>query len=143
MGGCGILLCNYEYGGRMVRSETLKFKKGDLIAVAIVVVLAVTVLCCFLPHGGKTASRAEIYRDGVLIETVELTEERTFVVEGRYRNVIRVADGAIAFAESDCPGHDCVHSGAINSSGRVLVCLPNGVEIRVVSGESDVDLVVR
>ncbi len=127
----------------MVRDEALKFKKGDLIAAAIVIVLALAVLFCFLPRGGASAAKAEIYLDGTLVKTVDLAEEQTFTVDGRYRNTVRVADGTIAVVESDCPGNDCVHSGAINSSGRVLVCLPNGMEIRVLSAESDVDFVVR
>ena len=57
-------------------------------------------------------------------------------------NFIAVSDGAIAFTHSNCPGQDCVHSGSIHSTGRSLVCLPNRVEIRVVSGGSDVDFVV-
>lgn len=126
-----------------MREGTLRFQKGDLVAMAIVVVLALAVLVCFLPQGQKTASVAEIYRDGVLVETVALSQDRTLTVDGRYHNVIRVENGAIAFVESDCPGRDCVHSGATDSSGRVLVCLPNGVEIRVLSETSDVDFVVR
>ena len=47
-----------------------------------------------------------------------------------------------AFTESDCPGRDCVHSGSIGSTGRSIVCLPNRVEIRVISAEADVDFVV-
>ncbi len=126
----------------MVREAALKFKKGDLIAIAIVVVLALVVLFCFLPRGEETSVKAEIYLDGELFKTVELTEDQTFSVDGRYHNTVRVADGKIAFVESDCPGQDCVHSGAIDTSGRVLVCLPNAVEIRVLSAESDVDFVV-
>ncbi len=125
----------------MVRDEMLKFKKGDLIAIAVVTVLAIAVLFCFLPHS-DAAVKAEIYHNGELVKTVDLADEQTFTVDGRYHNTVCVADGKIAIMESDCPGRDCVHSGAINSSGRVLVCLPNGVEIRVLSAESDVDFVV-
>ena len=55
---------------------------------------------------------------------------------------LAINDGASACTASDCPGQDCVHSGAIHTAGRSLVCLPNRVEIRVVSGGSDVDFVV-
>ena len=55
---------------------------------------------------------------------------------------LTVKDGAIAFTASSCPGQDCVHSGSIRHTGRSLVCLPNSVEIRVISEESDVDFVV-
>ena len=51
-------------------------------------------------------------------------------------------EGKIFIAESNCPGKDCVHSGKISTLGRILVCLPNGLEIRVVSAPDDVDFVV-
>ena len=37
---------------------------------------------------------------------------------------------------------DCVGCGWSNATGRSIVCLPNGLEIRIVSGQSDVDFVV-
>ena len=77
-----------------------------------------------------------------MVKTVALTENQTFRISDRYQNEITVKDGAIAFTASNCPGEDCVHSGSIHSPGRSLVCLPNRVEIRVISGEPDVDFVV-
>ena len=64
------------------------------------------------------------------------------MITGTYSNTITVEEGKIAITASDCPGEDCVHSGAIHTSGRSIVCLPNGVEVRVVSAQSDVDFVV-
>ena len=77
-----------------------------------------------------------------LLMTVSLDQPREFPVEGDYCNTVTVREGGIAITASDCPGQDCVHSGAIHSPGRSLVCLPNALEIRVVSGQSDVDFVV-
>lgn len=126
-----------------MQTETLRFRKGDLVAIAVVVALSLSIVCCFLFGNTAPSSHAEIYLHGELLKTVDLTVDQTFVVENRYRNTVTVADGTIAITESDCPGKDCVHSGGIHTSGRVLVCLPNGVEIRAVSTESDVDFVVR
>lgn len=126
----------------MVKTEKLRFCKGDLIAIAVVIVLAVAVMLCFLPGKGGASGRAVICLNGEPVKTVELTEDQTFTVSGQYHNVIKVEAGKIFFAESDCPGQDCVHSGGIRDSGRVLVCLPNAVEIRIISDDSDVDFVV-
>ena len=104
--------------------------------------IAVAVLLCFLPGRNEPAAYAEIYLQGELHRTVPLTENTTFLVTDQYCNEITVKDGAIAFTASSCPGQDCVHSGSIHSTGRSLVCLPNAVEIRVITGESDVDFVV-
>ena len=76
------------------------------------------------------------------MKTVALDQDQTFEIEDLYCNQITVSDGAIAITESNCPGKDCVHSGSIHQTGRSLVCLPNRLEIRVVSESSDVDFVV-
>ena len=118
------------------------FKLGDLLAVGAVLLLAVFCFLAFLPKGNEKAVSAQIYRGGELLMTVSLDKSQQFPVEGDYCNVITVQDGKISITDSDCPGRDCVHSGAIYSPGRSLVCLPNALEIRVISGQSDVDFVV-
>lgn len=118
------------------------FKIGDLLAIGAVLLLAVFCFLAFLPRESDQAVSAQIYRGGQLLMTVSLDKPQQFPVEGDYCNVITVEDGKISITDSDCPGQDCVHSGAIHSPGRSLVCLPNALEIRVVSGQSDVDFVV-
>ena len=126
----------------MAKPEFLRFRKGDVLAIAAVAVLAVIVAVSFLPSGDAENVQAQIYQNGELIETLSLDEERTLALTGKYTNIITVQDGAISISSSDCPGEDCVHSGAIRSTGRSIVCLPNGVEVRVVGSKSDVDFVV-
>lgn len=118
------------------------FKKGDLLAVMAVLVLAVVTFLIFLPRSSGKPASARIYQNGMLVMTVPLDQHREFPVQGEYCNTVTVRDGCIAITASDCPGQDCVHSGAIHSPGRSLVCLPNALEIRVVTGQSDVDFVV-
>ena len=119
-----------------------RFKIGDLLAIAAVLLLAAVCFLAFLPRGGEGEVTAQIYQNGQLLMTVSLDQPQEFPVEGDYRNTVTVRNGEIAITGSDCPGQDCVHSGAIHSPGRSLVCLPNALEIRVVSGQSDVDFVV-
>ena len=126
----------------MVKQEHLRFRKGDFLVIAAVVLMAVLVAVGFLPKGNDGPVMAEIYRQGERIKTLSLEEETSFTITGDYTNVVTVKDGSVAITFSDCPGEDCVHSGAIHSPGRSLVCLPNALEIRVVSGQSDVDFVV-
>ena len=126
----------------MVNQEHLRFRKGDFLAIAAVVLLAVLVAVFYLPDRSMDPVMAEIYQNGELLKTVSLDEDISFEVAGKYTNVITVSGGTIAITASDCPGEDCVHSGSIHSSGRSLVCLPNEVEVRVVNAQSDVDFVV-
>ena len=119
----------------------LAFQKGDILAIGVVVLLAVLVFALFLP-GEETGGYAEIYQDGKLLQTVPLDRDGEFEISGQYSNTVTVRDGQIAVTASDCPGTDCISCGWISSSGRSIVCLPNGVEIRVVSRDGDVDFVV-
>ena len=120
----------------------LRFQKGDWLAVAVTLLLAVAVFFLFLPKESGAPAVAEIYLDGQLIYQLPLDTSAELEVSGDYHNTVTVRDGKISVTASDCPGEDCVHSGAIGTSGRSIVCLPNRLEIRVVSAPGDVDFVV-
>lgn len=120
----------------------LRFQKGDYLAVAVTLLLAAVVFLAFLPRETGDTPMAEIYLDGTLVRRVSLDTAAEFSVTGDYMNTVTVRDGKIAVTESDCPGGDCVHSGWIGTSGRSIVCLPNRMEIRIVSAPGDVDFVV-
>lgn len=120
--------------------QKLRFQKADIVAIMGVLLLAAALFVLFLPKAAPDA-RAEIYQNGKRIKTVLLTEDQTFSVDGPYRNTVTVRDGKIAVTASSCPGEDCVHCGWLETAGRSIVCLPNGLEIRVVTG-GEVDFVV-
>ena len=120
----------------------LKFQKGDYLAIALVLALALAVVLCYLPGFSQEPSSVEVYHNGMLVKTMDLSVDDHYTVEGDYVNVITVSGGSVSITYSDCPGMDCVHSGSIRSAGRSLACLPNGVEVRVVGSAGDVDFVV-
>lgn len=120
----------------------LHFQKGDALAIAIVVLLAVGVALLCLPRQGQTGAQVEIYQNGTLIKTLPLWQDGTCTVEGNYTNVVTVRGGKVSITASNCPGQDCVHSGTISAAGRSVVCLPNAVEVRIVGKNDDVDIVV-
>lgn len=124
------------------RKGAFFFRKGDLIAVAAVLLLAALIFAAFAPRGDAEGAYAQVYQNGALLFTVSLDRDREFPVTGAYSNTVTVKGGKIAITRSDCPGEDCVHSGWLDSPDRSIVCLPNALEIRVVSGSSDVDFVV-
>ena len=120
----------------------LGFRKADLLAIAATLLLAVAVFVAFLPGQTDGAVVAQIYQDNVLVYAVSLDTDQEFTLTGQYTTTVTVRDGKIAVTRSDCPGEDCVHSGWSDSSGRSIVCLPNRVEIRIISDTDDVDFVV-
>lgn len=126
----------------MKDNKIQSFRKGDFLAIGIVLILAVLVFFLF---GELTASQQaceiQIYQKGELIHRMSPDVDATYEVTGEYTNIIQVQNGKVAIVESDCPGQDCIHSGWIEQSGRSIVCLPNQVEIRI-AGVQDVDFVV-
>jgi hypothetical protein len=78
---------------------------------------------------------AEVLQNGVLIRTVELSKDQEFTVtaSGGAYNKIRVKDGKIAVVEASCPDKICIHQGAVSSSAKTIVCLPNKLVIKVVA----------
>lgn len=121
----------------------IKTKTWVLLLGAVFVLLAGLTAWQYL--GSKKAARAEIWVDGELKKTVDLSEDGTFVVESHGGwNRIQVKDGKISVIEASCPDGDCVRCGAKNS-GAPIVCLPNRLMIRFSeSGDSaGVDGVVR
>lgn len=118
------------------------FKKGDIVAIAAVVVLAAVVFFAFVPREKASAPMAEIYLNGELVKTVSLSANQEFTLSGDYTNTISIRDQKIAITRADCPGEDCVSSGWQHSAGRSIVCLPNGLEIRIISANSGVDFAV-
>lgn len=125
-----------------MHQEKLRPSAWDLLAIAAVLCLAGLLFALFLPDSAASAPRAEIYQNGKLLQTVSLAEDGEFTVTGSYTNTVAVQDGKIAVIASDCPGGDCIHCGWIGSGGRSIVCLPNGLEIRIVEDSGDVDFVV-
>ena len=126
----------------MKKNMRLKFQKGDLLAILLVMAIAAAAGIAFFPErSADMQAYVQIYQDGMLIKEMPLSEDISLKIAGKYNNVIQIKDGRAAILESDCPGEDCVHSGWISSVGRSIICLPNRVEIRIL-GEAEVDFAV-
>lgn len=119
----------------------LKLKKGDFLAIALVLLMALILVFILLSLTGDTDHvSVEIYQDGALQAVFPITYDREYIVEGEYTNYISIKSGAVSVTDSSCPGSDCVHSGSISDIGRSIVCLPNKMELRLTgSGEMDID----
>lgn len=119
----------------------LSFRKGDWIAIGLVLALVLGVGALFLPDSSLQEAVVQIYQDGKLLRELPLTAQEIIEISGRYHNTVVLDEGRAAITQSDCPGADCVHSGWISQPGRSIVCLPNGLELRIV-GKAAVDFVV-
>lgn len=122
---------------------SLKVKKGDIFLLIFLGLLSLLIQFSFQHFVGKSeGGNVVIYQEGEKIGEYSLSEDQEITVKHHYTNTVTIENGSAWISTSDCPGADCVHSGAISQKGRNIVCLPNLVEIRI-EGESEVDFIVR
>ena len=105
----------------------------------IAALLAVCIgLSLWLLWPGGDAAYAEVWSDGKLLHTLDLSVDRVLTVQtDRGTNVITVKDGKIAVTQADCPDHYCMDRGFC-AGGTQIVCLPNRLVIRF-TGEQELD----
>lgn len=111
-------------------------KADAILFVCIVAAAAAGILLFF---GGGTPQTAIIRKDGNIIKQVQLDGNKSFRVDSI---TFEVRNGAIRFAESDCPGQECVHAGFLDRPGSSMACLPNRISVTV-TGQSGVDAVAE
>ena len=110
--------------------------------------LAIILAVLILAVGGLVYSRitfakggdiiCELYIDNILHSYVDLNENTEIIVPGR-DIVLTVKNGAIAFTRSDCTDKICIKSGYLSHPGQIAVCLPNRVNIKIISVKTDTD----
>ncbi len=114
----------------------MKTKSWILLLAGILAVCTVLSMLLLLP--GERAGYAQVYSEGKLIYTLDLSVDREVTVSTvRGSNVVTVRDGSIAVTAASCPDGHCMKRGFC-SSGMQIVCLPNQLVIRFV-GEPEVD----
>ena len=117
----------------------------DGAVAALVAALAIVTALCFYGRRTGAPQTVTITHRGALIQTIRLTGltgTKTVTIDGDYHLEIQVDSGGVCVVHSDCPGQDCVHTGAISRAGQSIVCLPAQVVISLESASSDVDAVL-
>ena len=117
----------------------MKSKTWGILLVCVFALCLGLSLWLLLPS--EPATQAEIWSEGKLLYTVDLTvdQEKTVTTE-KGTNVITVKDGKIAVTQATCPDGYCMRRGYCNS-GAQIVCLPNRLVIRF-TGKQTVDAIV-
>lgn len=107
------------------------------LGLVCVICIAVFIIMQYIPIDN---AQAFIYSDGKLLRTVSLAESCEFTIENEHGfNTICVANNSISVIAADCPDKVCMSSGAVSSGAVPIICLPHRLEIRIVSGNNDID----
>ena len=114
---------------------------ADLAMTSIMAVAGLVLAAWPVPEG-RRGETAVIRSTGDSTLEVNLWVDSTLVVEGALgQTVIRVGGGGLEFISSACPHRVCVERGRVMRSGDYVVCVPNGVSVRI-RGESEFDAIV-
>ena len=107
-----------------------------VLIIVLALIPCVMMAVNLLPHD-ESRARLEISRDGKVLGTYSLDEDR--VIEIGEGNTCRIEDGEVFMTRADCPDQICVKSAHISAHGGSIVCLPNKVILKIVSAESEED----
>ncbi len=123
-------------GEAMTRLDKLIF--CVLIAFSVLSILFTNII-----FAKKVADEVVVEVNGVEYGRYPLYEKNGKILDVKTEfgyNKIEILNGKVRISDTDCPDKLDVKSGWIDSSGEMLVCLPNRVLVRI-SGEKDVDKV--
>jgi len=125
----------------MKEVEPVKWKKGDLLVVACILLMALGLMAIrALPaSSGNRFLRVEL--DGILLEEISFNEADTerFSIEFLAGTaIVEIADGRVRvlpMPKEICPLGICSSIGWVEQAGDAIVCLPNRLVLTVVGGE--------
>ena len=115
----------------------VRFKRVDIVPIAIAVVLPLVLFLIFAISRGADADYFTVSYAGQdrADETYSLDKDQRLTLTGNgYTLEVEVKDGAVSVVSSNCPGHDCVRTGAVRKAGSSIVCIPAGIVITVGGG---------
>ena len=129
--------------------ERLRPTPGDLILILLVAAAAVVLLFALRPQGGTETLTVRVTVDGVTAAEYPLsayTQPTRVAVEGlEWPVVLELSPDGVRVAESQCPGGDCLRTGAIHTAGEQIICLPNRLIVSLEGASnapaSDIDAV--
>ena len=117
------------------KAKQAGIKRGDLVLVALLLVLSVIMMCLTLT-GGSTGAVARICVDGQEVAQLPLDIDVTYEIPGGMGNVVEISGGQVRMLRADCPDASCVAQGFISRTGQCIVCLPARVTVTVVSARN-------
>ena len=105
-------------------------------ALVVLVVLALAAALAVRPF---LAARAP--QSGALTVVVSADGQELDHANNGYTLTVTAVGGAVSVTESNCPGQDCVHSGAVSRAGQSIVCLPARIVVELAGAADGYDLV--
>ena len=101
--------------------------KGDIILIVSLIVLSLVMFV--FSFTGSDNLVAEIYVDGEITHSVELSEVTdSYTINENYCQLLVEKDG-VSFAFSNCGDQICVKRGKLKNQGDTMACVPEKVVV--------------
>lgn len=124
--------------------KPLEKKHRNDIILAAVLLFAALAAFAVIQLTKKSGGYAVVVQEGKEIASYPLSEDIsvTFQSSNGGYNTLVIKDGKADVTEADCPDKLCVNQHSISFNGETIVCLPNKLVVKIVSGEeADVDII--
>ena len=124
--------------------KSLEKKHRNDIILAAVLLFAALAAFAVIQLTKKSGGYAVVVQEGKEIASYPLSEDIsvTFQSSNGGYNTLEIKDGKADVTEADCPDKLCVNQHSISFNGETIVCLPNKLVVKIVSGEeADVDII--
>lgn len=120
-----------------MEKRKFSWKEALLLVLVLAVAAGVYLYAKTRPKGAEAVIEqdGEVYRRVVL---ADLKEPLTLEVNGA---VIELDKDGAHFVSSPCPGQNLCEQGDYQACGRIAVCLPQRVSVRIEGGDSEIDSV--
>jgi len=118
----------------------LKFlKKSDIILVAVLLIACVALLLPKYLGNKDTKLTAVIMRDGVVLESVDLStveEPYEYDLDCSPKAVITICHDCVYYSYAECHDKLCMNTGKLKNAGDTAACLPSKTLV-VLEGTKD------
>lgn len=112
------------------------FRDAALIAALLLAALIIFAAGRVFKRDGAAV---EVRINGEVVATLPLSEDTEFNIAGKC--LLRIENGEARVSSATCRNHICVKHRPIKSSGEAIVCLPNGVTVKVI-GDGGADFII-
>ena len=122
----------------------LKTHLVDFIIIASLIIISlISLIIINIIEKNNNNIHAQVYIEGEMILDIDLANEdaeREIIINDHIK--LMVKKNAIKVLENDCPSQYCVHQGYTSSTSHPIICAYHNLYIKIINGESDVDVVV-
>jgi hypothetical protein len=114
----------------------MRFKKGDWLIIATVMILGVAGLTMFtFPKSEEAGNRVVILQDQRIVyeeNNLQNIEHKVIEVQGPLGvSKVEIDHGKVRMLSSPCPDKICERTGWISDSRVPIVCLPQRISVRI------------